>query len=982
MKTTAPSSKTRRSLTALVGAALTLAIAACGADSSSSMVQHADTAAPPADTLDLSDGVVTIDSAGAGEDTAVTPVDTSEPVDTGPPPPGAFGATCTSDEECDDGWCLPAPEGLVCSKSCLETCPSGWRCAGVSRTGDDVHFICVSETAVLCHPCRDNKDCNLDVQASPDLCVSYGDEGSFCGLACVGAGDCPAGYSCQDATTAGGRVAKQCVADAGVCECNGSAKALALSTACRVTNVFGTCDGARACGADGLSACSGEGAALELCNGADDDCDGITDEDIPSQACDLENEHGTCTGQTRCVDAATVCVGLSPAAEACNGRDDDCDGDTDEGFADTDGDGLADCVDPDDDGDLTIDGEDCAPLDARIHPGAVEACNDRDDDCDGDTDEQGATNCASYLQDLDGDGHGSVAAGPRCLCRPDEAEDWVIEGATGDDCDDLTFTTHAGAEEACNGVDDDCDTQIDEGVSSPCGGCSPVCLFDAGGDDDDPLDAEAEGSLNLVEAPDGGLTLASGSVDIPFIWIANSDEDTVSKLNTATGAEVARYAVCNDPSRTAVDLLGDGIVTCRGDGRVAKIAILEADCVDRNGDGMIDTSRDLDGNGIISSNERVASDECVLWTVAPDGVSSGCSKHAGSVGCARAAGVDKDNNIWVGMWNSKRLYKLAPTTGATLQVIELTARPYGLAIAGDQTIYMASRHPFSLVKIDPVLGQLASFAMPDTREAYGLAIDHLGKIWIATGRHTGLSRFDPAAESWRHFGPWSDRGTTRGVAVKLLTDGAQQVVGSRVFVGHHTWSSCSADGQHRTISVVDAGTQTELTPFDLGADHGPVGVAIDVDGNLWTVNQCGSNASKLDAETGAVLGTFPVGSEPYTYSDMTGYALRTITAPSGRFRQRFFGWENKQTRWTAIFVDATLPGHGVTSVRLRYRVADAEAELQSQSWSGYYGSFPPEALPQAIDALGFVIEVEVTLHTDDDAFLPVLHSISAIAQEQ
>jgi hypothetical protein len=88
-------------------------------------------------------------------------------------------------------------------------------------------------------------------------------------------------------------------------------------------------------------------------------------------------------------------------------------------------------------------------------PGA-EACNQLDDDCDGRIDEELAV--VSFYEDADGDGHGDVAAaGTGC-----EVPFGAV--ALGDDCDDTCPTCFPGSTETCNGIDDDCEGGVDEGV--------------------------------------------------------------------------------------------------------------------------------------------------------------------------------------------------------------------------------------------------------------------------------------------------------------------------------------------------------------------------------------------------------------------------------------------------------------------------------------------------------------------------------------
>ena len=96
-------------------------------------------------------------------------------------------------------------------------------------------------------------------------------------------------------------------------------------------------------------------------------------------------------------------------------------------------------------------GTDCDDRDVWANPEAEEACDGVDDDCDGDVDEQGAEGCDHWYLDEDDDSYGSTVY--RCLCEaaaPYDQSDSL-------DCDDGDASVHPGATELCNGGDDDCD---------------------------------------------------------------------------------------------------------------------------------------------------------------------------------------------------------------------------------------------------------------------------------------------------------------------------------------------------------------------------------------------------------------------------------------------------------------------------------------------------------------------------------------------
>jgi len=150
------------------------------------------------------------------------------------------------------------------------------------------------------------------------------------------------------------------------------------------------------------------------------------------------------------------------AEEVCNGRDDNCNAQTDEGvltafYADNDGDGWGNealmteaCEPPE--GSVAVAG-DCDDTDPTVHPEAVDVCNELDDDCDGETDEDGGE---TVYADGDGDGYGdSDTVETGC-----PGSGWVtLDG----DCDDTDGLVSPGQPvDYCDGVDTDCDGEVDE----------------------------------------------------------------------------------------------------------------------------------------------------------------------------------------------------------------------------------------------------------------------------------------------------------------------------------------------------------------------------------------------------------------------------------------------------------------------------------------------------------------------------------------
>jgi DNA-binding beta-propeller fold protein YncE len=427
--------------------------------------------------------------------------------------------------------------------------------------------------------------------------------------------------------------------------------------------------------------------------------------------------------------------------------------------------------------------------------------------------------------------------------------------ACGND-DGSAFTT------AADGIDSGFPTTADgtDGSDS-----EPDTGNDSGGIKLDIIEHDVPGHGHACTEGGGGGGLSDEAFS--YIWVSNSPNGTVSKINTETGIEEGRYRAgpgTSDPSRTSVNLFGDAVVVDRAGG-IAKIAVVEERCVDLNGNGVIDTSQ--------GPNDVRAwgADECVLWhqqlpsgglVTNQFGPRPVAWEGLGAKDCTKP-------RVWVG-WRDSSMGHFRRINGETGEIEDSVSvpwpgnqwGPYGGATNQQGDFWVLGWQYGPLVRIDgtnlvPKVYQIPS-PPGDTQWTYGMALDADGHPWIA-GSAT-VYHFNPDTEQWSFI-------SVPGANMRGMMIDAE----GRAWIANN--------GASRLVEIDTISKTVANAAVPLPGAVTPVGVSIDSEGKVWVVDQGASLAFKVDPDTYQTLLTVSGLIQPYTYSDMTGAGLGLVTFP-------------------------------------------------------------------------------------------------------
>ena len=478
----------------------------------------------------------------------------------------------------------------------------------------------------------------------------------------------------------------------------------------------------------------------------------------------------------------------------------------------------------------------------------------------------------------------------------------------------------------------------------------------------------------------GELQMAIGQsmFSTPFLWVPNSTDNSISIIDTLKASLVGTYPLkdptsgelCYNPSRTTVDFNFDAWVGCRGFNSY----------LDNYGGETLD----IVDNKVMKVSFKTGA---VLKSI--------------KVGHApRALALDAQGHLWVGCSVDDTVWELDGETGECLRgdradckapSVKMTCDgcaastsncglscdfPYGAVVDQKGMMWIACRgyagQDGRVAKVDTATGTLVASYGPFKDQVptvfgqsragcwqiYGIGVDQLGDVWV--GGFTcddilKLSGVDGSLMGVKKLGGT----TTRGVAIDL--DG-------------NVWAASSSTS---TVTKIEGATGNLLKTVDV--PNGPIGVAVDAYGHLWAVSQGADSVTKINGVDGSKK-TVAVGHGPYSYSDMLGLSLRTVTLN----RQSIATWraivdsQDNASHFTEVKWSADVPPK--TTLALRVRCAATADGLPTAAFGTDMGAAGPvdqgggscsRSQPQRF------LEVEARFTATGTSASPTLHDFTA-----
>ena len=510
-------------------------------------------------------------------------------------------------------------------------------------------------------------------------------------------------------------------------------------------------------------------------------------------------------------------------------------------------------------------------------------------------------------------------------------------------------------------------------------------------------------NVNATDVADQVQLNLSG-IETPYLWVSNTGSAEVAQISTEDGRVIRTVNVGgSDPSRTAVDVNFNCWVGFRGGNAVGRI-----DNDWETPDDRYFPNSHYTGVGITEAWDR-----------------------------PRAVAINADGNIWIGNWDNQNMRLLDPDSGAVLNSHVTPIRPwvagdgaaqsvrghtggrsYGFSMDAFGNLWVAQRSNVALGQYDAITGEhIATYSFPGAVSAnfYGIAVDIDGNVWLGNWASSGVvyvPRSDILACEASGLSSCLAGGAERiNPPASVDPDGngvCAYARGIAVDQSGNVWGNCWNDN---AVMHIDGDTRDVLGMYRTGA--GPLGITSAADGTVWTVNYSGGAPSRPFGETegwedlrgvytcpngfnsagggsvtrmrgsdGKVIATYPTcGLNPYTYSDMAGYNLRSVALRSGWWRQIVDSGASLRA-WERLDWNTDLPPG--TRLEISFGASDDRGSLEG-------GDLPftivveseTERSGEDISAHaihGRFFAVEAFLFTRNDFIGPVIEDIRVSAQ--
>jgi hypothetical protein len=400
-------------------------------------------------------------------------------------------------------------------------------------------------------------------------------------------------------------------------------------------------------------------------------------------------------------------------------------------------------------------------------------------------------------------------------------------------------------------------------------------------------------SASSTTTTSGGIKLDVGTVsdfgvgdcdcntaaEFGYIWVANSPESTVSKIDTTAVQEVGRYLTRADaagnPSRTSVSISGRAVAVANRHQGLVKIWANHEDC-DPNKNGAPGLQTSSGAGDVLAWGE----DDCVAWY----------TDFPGFTTQRPVAWAPGTFNEFTCRWENERLWTagcgggFAPgfgegdpdvalvdgDTGEILQTLTLTGYgcngfgPYGGAVDSTGNLWLTLNNG-NLAFVDIETFAYVIHPKPANVQSYGMTVDSKDRVWVTSySADNGVARYDPVTMTWdiiTEIKQYSQSGIAQGA------DGRIWVAGSFANMGNLN-------------GVAGIDPETLAVTTYLATTSNGKGVSVDGKGFVWRAG--GNTASRVDPDDGTETNYTGLNAA-YTYSDMTGFGVANVAGcqPAG-----------------------------------------------------------------------------------------------------